>query len=152
MKVKSVNPMDCSLSGSSAPGIFQERVLEWVAPTFSLLNYIIANFKAPKLSGYLVDLSAVITQLQLPSMNATGTNPDRRAQKAQHHHSARVPSECAGSCISLSPILPFTRVEALLRLKGRQTRVSLGPSTGRPRTLSVSNICLAFLTAEPRQD
>ena len=143
MKVKSVlsDPMDYSLSiGVGCP---------YILPT---KTYIIANFKAPKLSGYLVDLSAVITQLQLPSMNATGTNPDRRAQKAQHHHSARVPSDCAGSCISLSPILPFTRVEALLRLKGRQTRVSLGPSTGRPRTLSVSNICLAFLTAEPRQD
>ena len=56
VKVKSVlsNPMDCSLPGSSAPGIFRERVLEWVALTFSLLTCIVANFKAPKLSGYLV--------------------------------------------------------------------------------------------------
>ena len=30
------DPMDCSLPGSSAHGIFQARVLEWVAITFSL--------------------------------------------------------------------------------------------------------------------
>ena len=29
------DPMDCSLSGSSAHGIFQARVLEWVAISFS---------------------------------------------------------------------------------------------------------------------
>ena len=29
------NPMDCSLPGSSVHGIFQAKVLEWVAITFS---------------------------------------------------------------------------------------------------------------------
>ena len=29
------NPMDCSLPGSSVCGIFQERILEWVAISFS---------------------------------------------------------------------------------------------------------------------
>ena len=29
------DPMDCSLPGSSARGIFQARVLEWVAIAFS---------------------------------------------------------------------------------------------------------------------
>ena len=29
------NPMDCSLPGSSIQGIFQARVLEWVAISFS---------------------------------------------------------------------------------------------------------------------
>ena len=29
------DPMDCSLPGSSVRGIFQERVLEWVAISFS---------------------------------------------------------------------------------------------------------------------
>ena len=29
------DPMDCSLSGSSIDGIFQARVLEWVAISFS---------------------------------------------------------------------------------------------------------------------
>ena len=31
------DPMDCSLPGSSVPGIFQARVLEWVASAFSHL-------------------------------------------------------------------------------------------------------------------
>ena len=30
--------MDCSLSGSSVHGIFQARVLEWVAIAFSILK------------------------------------------------------------------------------------------------------------------
>ena len=30
------NPMDCSLPGSSVHGIFQARVLEWVAIAFSV--------------------------------------------------------------------------------------------------------------------
>ena len=29
------NPMDCSLPGSSVHGIFQARILEWVAMSFS---------------------------------------------------------------------------------------------------------------------
>ena len=29
------NPIDCSLPGSSVPGIFQARILEWVAISFS---------------------------------------------------------------------------------------------------------------------
>ena len=32
------DPMDCSLPGSSIHGIFQARVLEWVAITFSELS------------------------------------------------------------------------------------------------------------------
>ena len=31
------DPMDCSLPGSSVPGIFQARVLEWGAIAFSVL-------------------------------------------------------------------------------------------------------------------
>ena len=31
------DPMDCSLPGSSAHGIFQARVLEWVASAFSVI-------------------------------------------------------------------------------------------------------------------
>ena len=30
------DPMDCSLPGSSIYGIFQERLLEWVAIAFSI--------------------------------------------------------------------------------------------------------------------
>ena len=139
--------MDCSLSGSSAPGIFQERVLEWVAPAFSLLNCIIANFKAPKLSGYLVDLSAVITQLQLHSMNATATNPDRRAQKAQHHHSFP-PS--ALEVAFLSRILPFTGFSDTKGAPGSRFLRTLHVTAAD--AFCASSICLALLTAEPRQD
>ena len=32
------NPMDCSLRGSSVHGIFQARILEWVAIAFSKRN------------------------------------------------------------------------------------------------------------------
>ena len=33
------DPMDCSLPGSSIHGVFQARVLEWVAIAFSELQY-----------------------------------------------------------------------------------------------------------------
>ena len=33
------DPMDCSLQGSSVHGIFQARVLEWVAISFSMYTY-----------------------------------------------------------------------------------------------------------------
>ena len=40
------NPMDCSLPGSSVHGIFQARVLEWVAISFSKdIEYIVNNNK-----------------------------------------------------------------------------------------------------------
>ena len=34
-RVRLCDPMDCSLPGSSVHGIFQARVLEWVAISFS---------------------------------------------------------------------------------------------------------------------
>ena len=37
------NPMDCSLPGSSIHGIFQARVLEWVAIAFSMLILEVSN-------------------------------------------------------------------------------------------------------------
>ena len=37
------NLMDCSLRGSSTHGIFQARVLEWVAIAFSMLGYLKPN-------------------------------------------------------------------------------------------------------------
>ena len=39
------DPMDCSLPGSSVHGIFQARVLEWVAIAFS--KYIYSNIRLP---------------------------------------------------------------------------------------------------------
>ena len=83
--------------------------------------------------------STAMTQLQLNSINATRTNSNRRG-KAQHRHSARVPSESAVGCISLSPILPCS--EALLT---KDRAPSILQRTAR--TLSVS-----LLTAKPRQD
>ena len=35
------DPMDCSLPGSTVPGIFQATVLEWVASAFSRATLII---------------------------------------------------------------------------------------------------------------
>ena len=35
-RVRLCDPMDCSLPGSSVHGIFQARVLEWVAMSFSM--------------------------------------------------------------------------------------------------------------------
>ena len=37
------DPMDCSLPGSSVHGIFQARVLEWVAISFSVDLLLVAN-------------------------------------------------------------------------------------------------------------
>ena len=37
-----IDPMDCSLPGSSIRGIFQARVLEWVAIAFSKQPYEVA--------------------------------------------------------------------------------------------------------------
>ena len=41
-----LDPMDCSLPGSSFHGIFQARVLEWSATAFSIvLNFLYSSFK-----------------------------------------------------------------------------------------------------------
>ena len=37
------NPMDCSLPGSSIHGIFQARVLEWVAIAFSIVECLVED-------------------------------------------------------------------------------------------------------------
>ena len=42
------DPMDCSLPGSSAHGIFQARVLEWVSTGFFYESEIISKFKKSK--------------------------------------------------------------------------------------------------------
>ena len=45
------DPMDCSLPGSSAHGIFQARVLEWSAIAFSRLQYRSLQFLQISLAG-----------------------------------------------------------------------------------------------------
>ena len=48
------DPMDCSLPGSSAHGIFQARVLEWVAVAFSsFMLQIFLGFLLSHDSGFL---------------------------------------------------------------------------------------------------
>ena len=41
------DPVDCSLSGSSAHGIFQARVLEWGAIAFSKEHTIVELYSMP---------------------------------------------------------------------------------------------------------
>ena len=48
------NPLDCSLPGSSVRGIFQARVLEWSAISFSVL-YVAAAAKSLQLCQTLCD-------------------------------------------------------------------------------------------------
>ena len=43
------DPMDCSLPGSSAHGVFQARVLEWGAIAFSQRNCLVTRI-------YIVDI------------------------------------------------------------------------------------------------
>ena len=50
------DPMDCSLPGSSVHGIFQARILEWVAISFSsfpLLTQSLLTYKFPELPSIL---------------------------------------------------------------------------------------------------
>ena len=49
------DPMDCSLPGSSAHGIFQARVLEWVAIAFSIFPFAAAAAKSCKSCPTLCD-------------------------------------------------------------------------------------------------
>jgi len=46
------DPMDCSLPGSSIHGIFQARVLEWVAIAFSGQSLDQVNFETEKVFVY----------------------------------------------------------------------------------------------------
>ena len=39
------DPMDCSLSGSSVHGVFQARVLEWIAISFSISDKTVLKIK-----------------------------------------------------------------------------------------------------------
>ena len=47
------DPMDCSLSGSSAHGIFQARVLEWVAIALSIYMLEVYNIMFHNFKGYI---------------------------------------------------------------------------------------------------
>ena len=47
------DPMNCSLPGSSVPGIFQARVLEWGAIAFSLVGLSSVQFSSSVVSDSL---------------------------------------------------------------------------------------------------
>ena len=77
------DPMDCSLPGSSAHGIFQARVLEWVAVAFSKLlvptSYLFHLFCKKR--------NMLIILVWLPCVGVWDTNPrqvwgDPRAPRA----------------------------------------------------------------------
>ena len=61
------DPMDCSLPGSSVHGIFQARILEWVAIAFSrrTLQWVIISWATTlrKISGYKVIIARVWKRL-----------------------------------------------------------------------------------------
>ena len=61
------DPMDCSLPGSSVRGIFQTRVLEWVAIAFSLLALAINKFTLNKKKSHSILLLYSIGQNNLIS-------------------------------------------------------------------------------------
>ena len=62
------DPMDCSLSGSSTHGIFQARILEWVAIAFSNLALVLGKSKC------LISLYFVSVELIQLSVNLTPWN------------------------------------------------------------------------------
>ena len=69
----SCNPMDCSLPGSSVHGIFQARVLEWVAISFSPIGLglnIMTSFN-------LVHVRAKVTSVVSDSVRPHRQQPTR---------------------------------------------------------------------------
>ena len=56
------DPMDCSLLGSSVHGIFQARVLEWVAIAFSKKRYLALHIPQDSLHCWESAMYTVVTQ------------------------------------------------------------------------------------------
>ena len=54
------NPMDCSLPGSAAPGIFQARVLEWGAIAFSN-GYLVISTNIE--NNFLISDALLLTEI-----------------------------------------------------------------------------------------
>ena len=68
--VQLCNSMDCSLPGSSVPGILQARILEWVAIPFSRgssqpRNQTRVSLMSPKLEGGLFTTSPTWEALEV---------------------------------------------------------------------------------------
>ena len=67
------DPMDCSLPGSSVHGIFQARVLEWVAISFSKNFKKDAPFSITILSGFGKKMESLIqSSMEQPLLNTLG--------------------------------------------------------------------------------
>ena len=117
------DPMDCSLPGSSVHGIFQARVLEWVAIAFSI-EHTTRNTAPPQKKKNFVLLErekgTVWLSWHLPSPKAAQLSTKRAfsaqdfsgAEKWEHERQREWPSSpsCAGQCkggpvLSLRPEL-----------------------------------------------
>ena len=58
------DPMDCSLAGSSIHGIFQARILEWVAIAFSITTASHCWLKSKQMPGTTQDLYWIYPSLK----------------------------------------------------------------------------------------
>ena len=76
-RVQLCDPMDCSLPGFSVHGIFQARVLEWVAISFSRTNTLSFIFLQ---SLYLLSPLQLITSLVAQMVKCLPTMQETRVQ------------------------------------------------------------------------
>ena len=60
------DPMDCSLPGYSVYGIFQARILEWVAISFSITRHVEAELGFLSSSHYAPGDHALIESQRIP--------------------------------------------------------------------------------------
>ena len=68
------NPMDSSLSGSSVHGIFQARVLEWVAIFFSTISHYGVTIRARSISVLSTTVDLVPSSLLAEIMDSRVMN------------------------------------------------------------------------------
>ena len=75
------DPMDCSLPGSSVHGIFQTRVLEWIAIGFSEENVGSHQKNIPDFQGQRRSLSKIVEEVKSHlESNPISTRDSQRAQ------------------------------------------------------------------------
>ena len=75
------NPMDCSLPGSSARGIFQARALEWGATAFSKTNIINQPHCNLKKSNTTNDCTRTLTEFLFEANRASERDSGDAAQR-----------------------------------------------------------------------
>ena len=76
-----LNPMDCSLPGSSARGIFQARALEWGATAFSKTNVINQPHCNFKKSNTTNDCTRTLTEFLFEANRASERDSGDAAQR-----------------------------------------------------------------------